>query len=126
MGMEFCQGGELFTLITSNYKIQNVEEKAKFYTAEVVLALEYMHDNGVMHRDLKTENILIGSDGHAKLTDFGVSKGNLPKNEQGAQETRAKGTSFYQAPEMLTGQPYGWTIDFWALGLVIYEMLSQG
>jgi serine/threonine protein kinase len=43
-----------------------------------------MHDNGVMHRDLKTENILIGSDGHAKLTDFGVSKGNLPKNEQGA------------------------------------------
>jgi serine/threonine protein kinase len=78
MGMEFCNGGELFTLITSNYKIKNVEEKAKFYSAEVVLALEYMHDNGVMHRDLKTENILISSDGHVKLTDFGVSKGNLP------------------------------------------------
>jgi len=60
-----------------------------------------MHENDVMHRDLKTENILISYDGHAKLTDFGVSKGNVPNNEQGPQDTGIKGTNYYVAPEML-------------------------
>lgn len=101
MGMEFCNGGELFTLLTSGYNIQNVEDKTRFYAAEIVIALEYMHENGVMHRDLKTENVLISSDGHAKLTDFGVSKGNLPKYDQGAIDEKAKGTLFYMAPEMI-------------------------
>lgn len=77
MGMEFCNGGELFTLITSNPDIKDREGKASFYAAEIVLALEYMHEAGVMHRDLKSENVMIGANGHAKLTDFGISEGNL-------------------------------------------------
>ena len=75
MCMEFCSGGELFTLLV-NGKIWS-EDKVSFYAAELILALEYMHAHGVMHRDLKSENVLIDRRGHVKLTDFGVSKANI-------------------------------------------------
>ena len=75
MCMEFCNGGELFTLLVNNKFWP--EHFVAFYAAEVILALDYMHKNGVMHRDLKSENVLIDRDGHVRLTDFGVSKGNI-------------------------------------------------
>lgn len=73
--MDFINGGELF------YHLQQAgsftEQRAKFYTAELVLALDYLHKSGVVYRDLKPENVLIDADGHIKLTDFGLSKDGL-------------------------------------------------
>ena len=131
-GMEFCNGGELFTLITTFNQIKNVEEKTRFYAAEILLALDYMHKAGVIMRDLKTENVMIGANGHARLTDFGVSEGSVPLSNSGIHSSKTKGTPEYMAPEMYdidekSGEAtYGFSVDFWALGLVIYEMLSGG
>jgi serine/threonine protein kinase len=90
-----------------------------------------MHQSGVMHRDLKSENVLIGANGHARLTDFGISEGNLPIDDEGLHKEFPIGTPEYMAPEMYrtdkNGEAsYGWSTDFWALGLVIYEMLGNG
>jgi serine/threonine protein kinase len=84
-----------------------------------------------MHRDLKTENILLGADGHIKLTDFGVSKTNLNPIEGGRSRTKRLGTVENMAPEMLQ-QPnaatsnYGFSVDWYSLGIVIFEMLTGG
>ena len=64
-------GGELFTHLRKAFKFN--EDRAKFYAAELVLAIEYLHGKGIIYRDLKPENILIGEDGHLKITDFGIS-----------------------------------------------------
>ena len=121
--MEFCNGGELFTLLINNQYWP--EDFVRFYTAEIILALDYMHKNGVMHRDLKSENVLIDKEGHIRLTDFGVSKGNIT-DKFGRTKTVMKGTIEYIAPEMITDSEYGFSVDFYSLGLVIYEMLSAG
>ena len=73
--MEFINGGELFYHLKKDKKFD--EDRAKFYAAELVLALEYLHTEGVVYRDVKPENILIDSEGHVRLTDFGLSKGGL-------------------------------------------------
>ena len=73
--MEFVNGGELFHHLKKETKF--AESRAKFYAAEIVLALEYLHQNGVVYRDVKPENILIDSEGHVRLTDFGLSKAGL-------------------------------------------------
>jgi serine/threonine protein kinase len=92
-----------------------------------VIALEYLHARGVLFRDLKTENILFNSDGHIRLIDFGVSKGNLDPQNNGRSKTQVHGTLEYLAPEMLNGaKEYGFEVDWYALGLVIYEMLTGG
>lgn len=74
--MEFVNGGELFYHLKSSRKFD--ENRAKFYAAECLLAIEHLHCMGIMYRDLKPENILLGPDGHIKLTDFGLSKLGLP------------------------------------------------
>lgn len=70
--MPFLQGGELFQILKKNKKFS--EEKAKFYSAEILLALDYLHQKDIIYRDLKPENVMLGSDGHICLTDFGLSK----------------------------------------------------
>lgn len=72
MVMDFLNGGELFYHLRKDQKFE--EERIKFYVCEMVLALEYLHANGIIYRDLKPENILLDSEGHIKLTDFGLSK----------------------------------------------------
>jgi len=92
----------------------------KFYAAEIVLALEYFRENHIIHRDLKLENILIDSTGHIKISDFGFSA--FISKETGKRGTMC-GTRQYMAPEVIEEEPYDYSVDVWALGIMIYEMI---
>jgi len=115
--MDFLNGGELFYHLRREQRFSEV--RAQFYAAEMLLALECLHWNGVIYRDLKPENVLLDSEGHIKLTDFGLSK--ITTNDL---TYTFCGTPEYLAPEIVRGEGYGKEVDFWALGLMIYEMLS--
>lgn len=116
--MEYMSGGDLHHLLK---KYRNFpEELARFYVAEILLALEYLHNKmQVIYRDLKPENILLDGQGHIKLSDFGLSK----KTSLDKTNTFA-GTPEYIAPEVLLSVGHSYTVDFWSLGVVLYEMLS--
>ena len=115
----FMPGGELNYHI---YKGDYFDEKiAKFYAAEIILGLNYIHENNCIYRDLKPENVLIGEDGHIKLTDFGLSK--LCEDFTCKTKTLC-GTPEYLAPEILFEKNYGIEVDWWSLGIIIYEMIS--
>lgn len=120
MVMEFIQGGELFLQIRKAGRFS--EDRAKFYIAEILLAFEFLHENGIIYRDLKPENILIGEDGHIKLTDFGLSKEGL--DEKNPKAYTFCGTTEYLAPEIIKNQGYNKAVDYWSLGTVLYEMIS--
>ena len=98
------------------------EEVVRFYAAEVLLALEHLHSIGVIHRDLKPENILLDEEGHLALTDFGLAKENMESPESNTRTFC--GTVEYMAPEMIQGQGYGRSADFWSLGVLVYDMLT--
>ncbi len=117
--MEFVEGGDLM------FHIQNRQftvADCKFYLAELVLALEFLHEKGVMYRDLKLDNVLLSRDGHVKLADYGLSRCDLPAD--GLTRTFC-GTPEFMAPEMLLDQPYGFAIDFWAFGVLLYQVLEN-
>ena len=88
-----------------------------FYTAQIALALAYLHKNSIMYRDLKPENILVSKDGYLKLSDFGLAK-------QAKLSNTFCGTPEYISPEMLLGTGHDHTSDWWALGVLMYEMLT--
>lgn len=116
--LEFCPGGELF------YHLHNIgrftEDQARFYFAEIVLAMECLHSNGIIYRDLKPENILLDFDGHIKLTDFGTSR------ESKKEEVRYTycGSAEYMSPEMISKSGHGLSMDCFSLGSLLYEMLT--
>lgn len=115
--MEFIQGGELFKHIVDHKWIP--EERARFYAAQVILALGHIHSKNIIYRDLKPENVLIDDQGYIRLTDFGLSK-MLQKDEKAMSFC---GTAEYLAPEMIDEQGHDKAVDFWALGVLIYEMI---
>lgn len=116
MIMDYIEGGELFTLLRKSQRFPN--PVAKFYAAEVCLALEYLHEHTIIYRDLKPENILLDRNGHVKLTDFGFSK------EVKDVTYTLCGTPDYIAPEVVATKPYNKSVDWWSFGILIFEMLT--
>jgi len=124
MVMDFFNGGELFYHLQKEGKF--TENRAKFYSAEICLAIECLHDNGITYRDLKPENILLDQSGHIKITDFGLSK--QLANEAIANDANCITRTFcgspeYLAPEMLQQNGYSFAVDWWSFGTILYEMI---
>ena len=117
---EFLQGGELFFHIKRKKYFE--ESTAKFYMAQLFLAIDYLHKNGYIYRDLKPENILIDKEGFIKLTDFGLSKMILHNDNTNDKNTIC-GTLDYMAPEIIKGEPYNISVDWYSFGIVLYEMI---
>ncbi|XP_020214299.1 phototropin-1 isoform X2 [Cajanus cajan] len=143
---DYCSGGELFLLLDRQPAKVLREDAVRFYAAEVVVALEYLHYQGIIYRDLKPENVLLQSSGHVSLTDFDLScltsckpqllvpaineKKKAQKSQHApifmAEPMRASnsfvGTEEYIAPEIITGSGHTSAVDWWALGILLYEM----
>ena len=112
---DFMQGGDMFYHLHSQNKFP--ENKAKFYLIEIILGLEALHKNNMIYRDLKPENILMDSEGHIKLTDFGLSK---ILDDSDAKAFTLCVTLQYLAPEVLKNIGYDKSVDFWPLGCYFY------
>ncbi|XP_060519763.1 cGMP-dependent protein kinase, isozyme 1-like [Cylas formicarius] len=117
--MESCLGGDLFALL-QNQKLQKFSERhAQFIAGCVVEALDYLHTRGVVSRDVKPENVMVAANGYFKLTDFGFAK--MVPN--GSKTFTFVGTPEYLAPEVIQGKGHNKAVDYWALGILIYELL---
>ncbi|KAK6356588.1 Serine/threonine kinase [Orbilia javanica] len=117
--MEYISGGDLMLHIQRG---QFGTKRAQFYAAEVCLALKYFHENGVIYRDLKLDNILLTLDGHIKIGDYGLCKEEM---WYGSTTSTFCGTPEFMAPEILLDKRYGRAVDWWAFGVLIYQMLLQ-
>lgn len=117
--IEYVSGGDLMLHIQRG---QFGTKRTKFYAAEVCLALKYLHENGVVYRDLKLDNIRRTLDGHIKVADCGLCKEDM---WHGSTTDTFCGTPEFMAPEILLGSKYGRAVDWWAFGVLIYQMLLQ-
>ncbi|KAI8911685.1 kinase-like domain-containing protein [Gorgonomyces haynaldii] len=117
--LAFVNGGELFFHLQQEGRFS--EDRARFYTAELLCALECLHSLNIIYRDLKPENILLDYTGHIALCDFGLCKLNM---KDGNKTNTFCGTPEYLAPEVLIGNGYSKTVDWWTLGILLYEMIS--
>ncbi|CAF1083358.1 unnamed protein product, partial [Brachionus calyciflorus] len=123
LAMEYICGGDLFFHLNREGKFS--EDKSRFYCAEICYAIGYLHENDIIYRDLKLENVLLDSNGHVKLGDFGLCKMNMKSD---SKTDTFCGTIEYLAPEIIAkefnGDGYTRTVDWWATGVVLYEMLT--
>lgn len=118
--LDYCAGGELFFHLSKVGLFSEV--RTRFYAAEIISAISYVHSLDIIYRDLKPENVLLDADGHIRLTDFGLSKEGISNSSSGANSFC--GTPEYLAPEILNRQGHGRAVDWWSLGALSYEMLT--
>ena len=116
---DYYNGGAMFYHVRKNRGFD--EDRTKFYAAELMLAIDHLHDHGIIYRDMKLENILMDHRGHIALTDFGLSKQNLSEVFAEEQNTFC-GTAEYIAPELIRGVPYSAAVDWWSFGILVFEM----
>ncbi|XP_050446530.1 RAC-beta serine/threonine-protein kinase B-like isoform X1 [Cataglyphis hispanica] len=116
--MEYVNGGELFFHLSRSRVFG--EDRTRFYGAEIISALGYLHSQGIIYRDLKLENLLLDKDGHIKIADFGLCKEDIT---YGRTTKTFCGTPEYLAPEVLEDNDYGRAVDWWGVGVVMYEMM---
>ncbi|KAK0137114.1 Protein kinase C zeta type [Merluccius polli] len=117
--IEYVNGGDLMFHMQRQRKLP--EEHARFYAAEICIALNFLHEKAIIYRDLKLDNVLLDHEGHIKLTDYGMCKEGI---RPGDTTSTFCGTPNYIAPEILRGEDYGFSVDWWALGVLMFEMMA--
>ena len=124
--MEYLPGGDLYSMLHSLGSLS--EDVAKVYIYQIAVALAYLHSHGIIHRDIKPDNVLIDSEGALKLTDFGLSyigmvDRKLAKEEKVVESKSMVGTPDYVAPEIVENKAHSFAVDWWSLGVMVYEFL---
>jgi protein-serine/threonine kinase len=117
--LEYCAGGELFYHLSRARRFS--EDRSRFYSSEIALAIGHLHSFDIIYRDMKPENILLDMEGHVKVTDFGLSKEGVKDNFSAKSMC---GTPEYLAPEILSQNGHGKAVDWYSLGAIMYEMMT--
>lgn len=117
--MPFIQGGELYKILKNEKKFK--EDVVIFYSIQLIMAIDYLHNKNIIHRDLKLENIMIDVEGYIKIIDYGLAK-KLDETVEDEATTYC-GTPEYLAPEMVARSGHDMSVDWWAIGVLMYEML---
>jgi serine/threonine protein kinase len=113
--------GDMFDLMTDHFNTPQYSRSLRLYAAQVLLGLEWMHQRGVLYRDLKPENLLVRENGHLMLSDLGMST----RLRSGERATRVCGTAVYMSPEVLAGQGgYGFMSELWSYGVLLHELCT--
>merc|ERR1719182_239460 len=121
--MDFCEGGDLSDRIKrfrSQRKSFSEEQVLRWFT-QAILALKYIHDMKILHRDLKSGNFFLSKTGNLKMGDFGIAK--VLECTAACAQTQV-GTPYYLCPEICKGKPYSWGSDIWAMGCILHEMCT--
>ena len=114
--MDLLNGGDLRFHISRYRKFS--EEQTRFFLANIIYAIDYIHSNNVIHRDIKPENLVLDDKGYVRITDFGIAKENMPDNS-----SETSGTPGYMAPEVMKGRNHSFPVDFFAIGVIGYEFM---
>ena len=114
--MDILNGGDLRYHISRYHKFS--EEQTRFFIANIIYSLQYIHSNNVIHRDIKPENLVLDEKGYVRITDFGIAKENMPDNS-----SETSGTPGYMAPEVMKAKNHSFAVDFFAVGVIGYEFM---